>query len=177
MVCLDLPYKILVTLDDKKEDKSVLNKILVELNTLNASAHPVAYAFTIVSALDILSQLNSGKLKKIGAVKRFKRFTEQYLGLRPSEQEILYQFRNATVHTFGQYAFNEKTKTEYRFVYHEEGVWVQKLSRTVYSINLIQLKSKLDRAVQTFETNLKNDPELKKRHDLVYRKIGTAIAP
>lgn len=163
-------------MEAKKEDRSVLGEIIKELHSLDPKQHPVAFAFTLVSALDLLSQLNSGKLKKIGAVKRFKRFTAEYMGLREFDQELIYQFRNATVHTFGQYAFNEKTKKEYRFVFHsDDNNWCTKVSRVVYSINLIVLKAKLEKAVDRFYDNLANDPSLKERHDLVYKKIGTTI--
>lgn len=160
------------------EKDSVLHAILIEIKTLDAEKHPVSFAFALMSALDLLAQLNSGKLNKIGAVKRFKRFTGKYLGLREVDQEVLYQYRNAVVHTFGQYAFNEKTKQEYRFVYHiDDRLLLKKVSRSVYSVNLPILQLKVEKAAEQFLLDVENDSALKERYNLVYRKVGRTISP
>lgn len=158
--------------------KSIKAQILTDLDQLSSEEFPVLYSYILVSGIDYFSQLNSGQLSKKGNAKRYKQFCEKYLELNGKEQEMLYQFRNAVTHTYGQYGMNEKYGNEFRFIFDFElNTWVSQKSRVIHMINPEKLRKRFLYAIEKYEADIKSTPHLQKKYDLVSKKVGFLTSP
>jgi len=69
----------------------------------------------ILAGIDLLAKFYAGS-DSSSMGRRFRQFVRQYCGpLSSREQEILYQLRNALMHSFGLYAYDRRRHRVYRF--------------------------------------------------------------
>jgi len=137
---------------------------------------PVSGAFACFSALDLLAQFHAGSLEKKHLAKRMKKMWKTYGGLRETDAENLFLLRNAVIHTFGQYAFSLKTKTETRYYWSSKHMGIFKReNRLVVHVNPSFLLEFSKRVAASYREDLALSHQRKKDFGLVYKKIGQKI--
>jgi len=132
----------------------------------------------ILAGIDLLGKFhagedNTGKGAGKGG-KRFKNFVTQYFvdSLSLDDAEIIYQLRNALLHSFGLYS-NANNK-EYRFtlVFTEESPWIQRLPGNVYLISITVLHKKFEIAIERYHIALKADNDLQDKFTKMFPNYG-----
>lgn len=119
---------------------------------------------TIFSGIDMLGfYYDDGCLLK--STKRFKAFYDRFFKHSKiyNESELIYQARNAMVHTFGLYA-KDHNGTEYKFMYdwQEESDYVihQNIDLSIYIINFYGLNKAFDKAIKNYKSFLIEELEI-----------------
>ena len=159
------------------EGNSPLNACLKELRTLPPGTH-MSEAFCVFSAFDLLAQFYRGELKKSQSAKRLKKYWEKYTSLNNDQLELLYQFRNAVIHSFGQHAFDKRTKREFRFLIDNgQSPTITGKSKTVITVNMKKLEELLEKSISAYHEDLTDKKHLREKFNTVYRRIGVLFDP
>jgi predicted transcriptional regulator len=154
------------------EGDSPLSACLNELGTLPSEAH-MSKAFCVFSAFDLLAQFYRGELKKGQSAKRLKKYWEKYTSLNNTQLELLYRFRNAVIHSFGQHAFDKRTKREFRFLIDNgQSQTITAKTKTVVCVNVEKLENQLVKAISAYREDLTDKKHLRENFNTVYRRIG-----
>ncbi|KAB1064066.1 hypothetical protein [Salibacter halophilus] len=154
------------------EGDSPLSACLNELETLPSTAH-MSKAFCVLSAFDLLAQFYRGELKKGQSAKRLKKYWDKYTNLNNSQLELLYQFRNAVIHSFGQHAFDKRTKREFRFLIDNgQSPTITSKTKTVVTVNMEKLEELLGLSISAYREDLTDKKRLRENFYTVYRRIG-----
>lgn len=132
-------------------------------------------AFLIFSTLELLAQFRYGSLDQKGSVKRLKKFVVRYTNWRTEECEWLIQFRNAVIHTHGQWAFDMRSKKEYRFTWESAERTIEKHSTSVINIDINRFEDQLKRIMRSYREELEQSKHLSENFHTVYRKLGTVF--
>ena len=152
------------------EHSSVLDDILTELKNTPVE-NEISTGLLCVSALEMMSQLMSGKLNKRGNQKRFDRFLAFNSKLNTQQREVIYLFRNALVHAGGRFASTPKGQ-DYRFLFGKKEQLIFIHSKTFYEINLELLKNLVLSTWEKAQIKLTTDDEALKRYQAVLKRIG-----
>lgn len=156
---------------------SSLQKALNELSLLeNAKLENTqAYCMMIWSCIELLSRFYSGQLGNQQATKRLKLFLRAYFPHKREHTSTLLLFRNACMHSVSLHASDVSGKKEVRFTLTNEGELMNSEGRTLISVNTIQFKKNLIRAIEKYQSNLEKDEILRLKFEKVYRKLGFVV--
>lgn len=132
----------------------------------------------ILAGIDLLGKFHSGKDTSPGVGERFKEFVKTYFQqLTPDNAEVLYQLRNALLHSFGLYSRTLKGHV-YRFFLVFEAIGGTLIGRerdgNIYIISIKTLYDRFERAIAQYHESLKTDQDLQQnfsRMFLMYGKI------
>jgi hypothetical protein len=136
-------------------------------------------AMAILAGVDLLAKFFKGSDKQGKAGERFSCFLEHFFGMNSTDREVIYQLRNALLHSFGLYSKTETTKTktgkQYHFVLTDSGTGAL-VSHTLpdeYHVNLRVLHSEFETAVGAYCTKLGSDTQLQSNFAAMFRNYGS----
>jgi hypothetical protein len=136
-------------------------------------------AMGMLAGVDLLAKLFKGSDKQREVGERFRCFLKEFFGMNPDDREVIYQLRNALLHSFGLYSKTETTKTktgkEYHFVLTDSGTGplVSHTPPDRYHINLRVLHSEFEKAVGAYCTKLGSDTQLQKNFGAMFSNYGS----
>jgi hypothetical protein len=127
----------------------------------------------IFAGIDLLAKFCAGSdTSSVG--RRFRRFVGQYFGpLSSRQQEILYQLRNALMHSFGLYAFDRQRKRTYRFELCDgSGPLLEPAADDWFRIHVRTLYEAFEEAVEAYRQDLQRDEALKAKFTAMFPRYG-----
>lgn len=112
---------------------------------------------TVLTGVDLLGQFLVGTDRQ-GVGLRFKSFLQRYMLMSESDAEVIYQLRNALLHTFGLYSekINNPTATYHFTLGGEVPNLLTLISPDHYQVNVQNLRMRFEAAVGLYETDLRN---------------------
>lgn len=132
-------------------------------------------AMGIFAGIDLLAKLADGNddIGKVG--KRFHKFLRLYADRtsKKSDREIVYQLRNALIHSFG--LRSESNNKVYQFNMVETGkelIHIPANETDTYVINIHILREVFNEAILKYETKLRSDSETQHKFEEMYDKYG-----
>jgi len=133
---------------------------------------------TIFAGIDLLSKFYVGDYSTKNVRAKFKNFVKNFLNVNENDAEILWQLRNALVHSFSLYSLDKKTKKEYFFSLTQIGdSFILNEENSRYRINIGILKEKFEEAVELFYRKVEKSKNLKDNFNKVFSKYsGVLIA-
>lgn len=152
------------------EHSSVLEEILNELKETSEDK-PITMGLLSISALEMMSQLMSGRLNKRGNQKRLDRYLTFNTKLNTEQREVLYLFRNALVHTGGRFASTPAGK-EYRFVFGDREQLIYSRTKTFYEINIQLLRNLVFKSWEKSLLKIQKDTSTHERYLFVLKRLG-----
>ena len=131
-------------------------------NTGNPTPHCKAIwpgTMTVLTGVDLLGQFLAGNDDRATVGARFKSFLQQYMPMSESDAEVIYQLRNALLHTFGLYA--EKRHGNVTATYHFTlGGNIPNLVASIppdcYQVDVQALRVRFEAAVAQYERDLRD---------------------
>jgi uncharacterized protein YbgA (DUF1722 family) len=142
---------------------------------------------TVLTGVDLLGQFLAGDDTHIngGVGGRFKSFLQQYMQMSASDAEVIYQLRNALLHTFGLYAEKINGRDRVTATYHftlggEVPNLLAVTSADHYQVDVQCLRERFETAVGLYERELRNQTHvipsrLNDNFQLMFRKYERAI--
>jgi hypothetical protein len=133
-------------------------------------------AMGMLAGIDLLAKFAKGDdtLNKVG--QRFRDFVHTYFmsDINAGDEEILYQLRNALIHSFGLYS-EKRHRGEVAKVYRfrlraEEGQLVEKLPDDYYRLDILTLYELFEKAVSKYQEDLNRDKGLQKNFERMFDK-------
>jgi len=124
---------------------------------------------TIMTGIDLLGQYLEGNDCAEGTGRRFKRFLKKFAGVNKKDRNILYQLRNALIHSFGLYT-RDSVGIEYIFTLTsvEKSEIIEYGGNNVYIIGDIPLHQKFETAVKKYRVELLNNSILQKNFEALF---------
>ena len=128
----------------------------------------------ILTGVDLIAKFYAGRYDTSGTGERFKAFFKEYF---PQDivdaPNIMWQFRNAIVHSYGLFGIDNKGN-EYGFgLTHNKGKLLQMNSDGVYIICGTTLFLAFEAALGAYFQQLNTDTELQNKFHIVFAKCGT----
>jgi len=161
---------------DRSCEKSPFAQVVNELEQAKLAKQPVTLSFTCGALIELLGQFYEGSLSKTGSAKRFLRFAQDYVKLSKANASVIYQYRNAVVHGFGNHAFNKTMNKEFRFYRDvEQTTLVVKRGGSTYGINPQLYANYVLEAAAKYQRDLEKDALLQEKFDRVYRRVGQLL--
>ena len=156
--------------DPPNGDRSVLyllRRDLVDLTTVESRHYrrkirpPMASALAIMSGVDFIAKLDTGKLE--GSYQEdFKGVLTKYGEVSPWDAAALYQFRCALAHNYGYFTIRRsrhlKTKPRYSFALDTRKnpkKLIEKIGRSYYRVNFWPLRAAFFQSITGFEKKLR----------------------
>lgn len=144
----------------------------------------------VLAGIDLLGKFLAGTDKtrgpgSVGVGTRFKQFAQRYLDLSPPDDHVIYQLRNALLHTFGLYAEDVdrdgNVTVTYAFVLGGKvpGL-VQRLPDGRFQVDVQALRERFEKGVSRYAADL-GDPScqdqssLKAKFDALFPKHAHAV--
>jgi len=127
----------------------------------------------ILAGIDLLAKFYAGSdTQSVG--RRFRRFVRQYFGpLSSREQEILYQLRNALMHSFGLYAYDGRRKRSYRFELCDgSGPLLVPAADDWFRIHIRTLYELFEGAIAAYREDLQQDGALQDHFEAMFPRYG-----
>jgi len=129
-------------------------------------------AMSVLAGIDLLGKYYFGQddIGKVGP--RFKGYFEKYIN--NIDSEIIYQFRNSLLHSFGLYSYKLDKKTKKRIEYSfgltaHGNILVSKLNESFYLIDILTLWRAFEKSINLYLNDLKNSSDLKTNFNNVFR--------
>lgn len=116
---------------------------------------------TVLTGVDLLGQFLAGNDNRREVGLRFKSFLQQYMQMSELDAEVIYQLRNALLHTFGLYAEKINGSGTVTATYHftlggELPTLLAVISPDHYQVDVQCLRERFEMAVGQYETELRN---------------------
>ena len=131
-------------------------------------------AMSILAGIDLMAKFFAGS-DEIGEVKnRFIDFLTQFFdGMTETNREVIYQLRNALLHSFGLYSSDTKGKV-YRFILSNAGTapLVSHTPPDQYKVDLKVLHREFEKAVTAYCDALGRAIKLTENFDAMYGNYG-----
>ena len=130
----------------------------------------------VLAGIDLLGKFYAG-LDDIsgpsGSGPRFKLFIkDNFEGVSEDDDEIIYQLRNALLHSFGLYSKN-RANNIYKFALHTSGEkLIVRHPDNLYQVNVALLWNKFEKAVKTYYEKLIISEELKNKFEGMLPNYG-----
>lgn len=128
----------------------------------------------LFAGVDLLAKFHAGSDETGQVGPRFRNFITMYFsGLSTDDADILYQLRNALLHSFGLYS---KTRTrEFSFNIAPASNLIEKVGNSVYVINPWILRVRFDEAIQQYHAHVSTDSGLRANFQKMFPIYGTII--
>lgn len=120
-------------------------------------------AMAILAGIDLMAKFFAGEDRsQVGT--RFFKFIDKYFILDAEGNRVIYQFRNALLHSFGLYSRTNSGQI-YRFqlVYRCFGPLVDKVGPDIFRIDLARLHESFESAVTRYRSDLLTDCDLQSK--------------
>lgn len=128
----------------------------------------------ILAGIDLLGKFHAGQ-DGPGVGGRFRRFISDYFACLSSEDaEIIYQLRNALLHSFGLYAESKGKKYHFTLVYQDIGKLIQTHPQhgDSYLLSITSLYRQFETAIDRYHAQLATDTELKSKFKAMFPRYG-----
>ena len=125
---------------------------------------------TIMTGIDLLGQYYTGTDCPEGSGSRFKKYVRDYFkGIIKKEDNILYQLRNALIHSFGLYTRDSEYR-EYIFTLTsmEKPEFIEYGGKNKYIIGDKPLHEKFEDSIYKYHKELLKDPVLQKHFEAMF---------
>jgi len=129
-------------------------------------------AMAVLAGIDLLGKFLAGSDKPREVGSRFRRFIARYFrDISPADAEVIYQLRNALLHSFGLYS--ESKGKVYRFILVIAGKsLVQSLGNDTYLVDIRVLYDKFETAIASYRADLAADGMLQSHFSTMFPKYG-----
>jgi hypothetical protein len=127
-----------------------------------------------LAGIDLLAKFYARNDKTREAGQRFIDFVSRYFPLTGDDDDdavVIYQFRNALLHSFGLYS-RTKNKT-YRFNIGKTAKLIGRGESDLYFIDPWILYRDLETAIQQYRDSLRNDQDLQANFQAMFPMYGT----
>lgn len=138
----------------------------------NVALFPATMA--LFAGIDLLAKFYAGSDEAGQVGPRFRIFIIRYFSdLADDDAEVLYQLRNALLHSFGLYS---RTRTrEYSFNIGPASNLINRAGNNTYFVNPWMLRVRFDEAIQQYRTDLDIDTMLQSNFQNMFPTYGTII--
>ncbi len=128
----------------------------------------------ILAGIDLVAKFYKGD-DAVGQVgSRFRDFVGEYFQpLSPGDEEIIYQLRNALLHSFGLYS--RRGRQAYHFSLTARGgdaPFAQQLAPGRYQVDLFVLHKRFEQALANYKEDLENQLPLQSNFRNMFRSYG-----
>jgi hypothetical protein len=139
--------------------------------------HPALFAATMLvfAGIDLLGKFLAGEdsFKKGKPGKRFRRFFTRYFQtVSPDDAKIIYQLRNALMHSFGLYS--RDNGNEYHFILSTGtgGPLITHQGSDHYLVDLRTLQDLFQNAIKEYHKDLQQDSSFQNNFAAMYPRYG-----
>jgi len=124
------------------------------------------------AGIDLLAKFYAGSDKgSVGA--RFKGFIKKYFsGISADDADVLYQLRNALLHSFALYSRDDRRQKHYSFAIGPATQLVGEFQGR-YFINPRMLYEQFENAIQQYQNDLSSDVDLRAKFQVMFPNYGT----
>lgn len=134
-------------------------------------------AMLVLAGVDLLGKFFAGTDAPRGVGQRFDAFLKQYFTtMTPADHAVIYQLRNALLHSFGLYSKNNSGQ-KYHFVVtpFETGPVVTSEPNDVYVVHLPVLRAEFDTAVNAYQNELSGNARLQANFTAMFPNYGGIV--
>ncbi len=132
-------------------------------------------AMAIMAGVDLLAKFYVGS-DNGGVGVRFRQFTKKFFKIKQCEAEVIYQLRNALLHSFGLYS--KSRDGEYRFVLTAEKnvpLVRRNPSNNCYYVGLRALHRRFEDAIGRYQKALRKDQDLQAKFARMFPDYGLIL--
>lgn len=129
-------------------------------------------AMAILAGIDLLGKFYAGD-DQIGQVgKRFCDFIHKYFQpISAGDEDIIYQLRNALLHSFGLYS--ESKGKKYRFVLGQNlGHFITAHAGDIYVIDIRELHRQFETAISNYQNDVDTNTKFQTHFTVMFPKYG-----
>ena len=126
----------------------------------------------ILAGIDLLGKFLAGndQPRKVG--ERFSEYVNKYFQpISSGDEEVIYQLRNALLHSFGLYSEN-KGKKYYFFLGQNLAQFIQVIPEDTYRIDILELHRRFEESVCRYQVQLESDATLQQNFTTMFPKYG-----
>jgi hypothetical protein len=124
------------------------------------------------AGIDLVAKFHAGTDKN-GVGPRFRAFINAYFsGIPLNDAEVVFQFRNALLHSFGLYA-RDNHGNEYKFGIAPESKLANYHNDSKYIINAGMLYTQFETALQQYRNDLATNDDLRSKFQSMFLHYGT----
>ena len=129
-------------------------------------------AMALLAGVDLLAKFYVGS-DDLGAVgDRFRLFVEKFFRINAGDEELIYQLRNALLHSFGLFA--KSRKAEFRFgLSNGSPILVTRYPNDQYLVDLSALHTEFDFAVEAYRKALLGSETLQVNFEKMFPNYGS----
>ncbi len=136
----------------------------------------ISASMALLAGIDLIGKFSEGNDDYQKASSRFKAFIQQYFNLSAEDATILYQLRNALLHSFGLYSESKDKVYKFALVAHtESGTIVKDLSNYQYQIDALCLHSQFEAAIKSYKDDLRENSTLIERFKEMLPNYGSLL--
>lgn len=128
---------------------------------------------TIMTGIDLLGQYNEGDDRHGDSGPRFKRFLKEFTDINSEHRPILWQLRNALIHTFGLYTQDSNNRDYYFSLITDKDCLdcIEELEgNKIYRIGDIQLHGMFESSVNKYHEKLLKTHSLQENFEKIFPK-------
>ena len=130
-------------------------------------------AMGMLAGIDLLAKYFAGSDKSGSVGVRYREYLNKYFQpLGPDDAEILYQFRNALIHSFGLFS-ESKSKTYHFGMSMTDTKLITPRPNNRYTIDVYVLHQKFEDSVSQFQSDLDADSNLQAHFAAMFGKYGS----
>jgi hypothetical protein len=130
-------------------------------------------AITMLAGIDLLAKFFAGSDDQGKVTERFRNFLVQYFtGLSQSDRDVIYQLRNALLHSFGLYSKGGGKVYRFFLTGHGSGPLVSHTPPEQYNVDLRVLHREFEGAVAGYQAALQSDTQLQANFSAMFGNYG-----
>ena len=127
----------------------------------------------ILAGIDLLGKFFAGSDQRGEVGKRFCDYLKEYFQpISTGDEDVIYQLRNALLHSFGLYS-EDKGKIYKFFLVQNESQLIQQVPANTYIVDIRELHRRFEESVCRYKVQLENDKDdLQKNFTAMFPKYG-----
>ncbi len=117
-------------------------------------------AMAIFAGIDLLAKFYAGNDDNGKVCERFNNFINGFFDIPENDAKVIYQLRNALIHSFGLYSKHKTEEFRFTLTYKKYETVVNKNPHDRYFIDIYMLSIKFDEAVIKYHKSCESPKEL-----------------
>ena len=130
-------------------------------------------AMAILAGIDLLAKFYAGNDDVAAVGKRFRGFIARYFhGAKAKDQEVIYQLRNALLHSFGLYSGTKKGVYRFHLSMMHISMLVYHRPPDDYDVDIISLLRAFNGAIEAYSKEFQSNVDLQTKFALMFQDYG-----
>ena len=118
-------------------------------------------AMAVLAGIDLLAKFFAGSDQSGQVGPRFRAFIHKYFTpISQGDEDVLYQLRNALLHSFGLYSNNKGKEYFFLLSMNPANPLIKQAQQDRYIVDLYKLHESFEKAVKAYQTEIDSDKNL-----------------